>query len=280
MKYKPLRSDSANYAIFNLAIPVRSWLHRFSAILFMLVSLGLIILGKIHHPNVEMFRARMVDAFVPVVNAVATPIDTAISLGKAINEVLYIRQENIYLRRELEKLQQDALTTQQVAIENARLHELLGFVDVHKKERVTARIIGDASGPFLRTVLINAGSVDGIRKGHVVVSDRGFIGRIVEAGKRNARVLLITDINSRVPVIMERSRERGILAGKNTEYPELLYLPNDSKTGNGELVITSGDGRMVPPGIPVGRLYRDVSGYVSVKPLAEWHRLEYVSVVH
>lgn len=280
MKHTPIRSDSAHHAIFHLAIPLKIWVQRSSAVLLMAASLGLIMLGRFHHHQVEQLRLQLTDAFVPIISTLTKPINTIIDLGKAVNETLYVRQENIYLRHELERLQQEALSAQQTGIENTQLRQLLNFVDVHNDQHLSARIIGDASGPFLRTVMINAGSIQGVRKGQVVVNEKGFIGRIINVGKRSARILLITDINSRIPIIMERSRERGILVGQNSEYPEIIYLPRDSKTMDGELVITSGDGKMVPPGLPVGRLYRDTKGHINIKPLVEWHRLEYVSIIN
>lgn len=280
MKHKPLRSDSAHYAISHIAIPFKGWLHRFSAMLLMAISLGLIIVGKLHYPATEGLRLRLADSFVPVINAMVKPVETVVTLGKAINEVLYIRQENIYLRREVEHLQQALQTAKQVKVENTQLRQLLNFVDIHNTSHLSARIIADASGPFLRSVMINIGALQGVEKGQVVVNEKGFIGRIIEVGNRSSRVLLMTDINSRVPIITEFSRERGILAGENSEYPEILYLPRESKAADGELVITSGDGKMIPSGLPVGRLYKSPDGHISVKPLAEWYHLEYVSIIN
>jgi rod shape-determining protein MreC len=112
-----------------------------------------------------------------------------------------------------------------------------------------------------------------------VVNDAGLAGRVVDVAKKTARVLLLTDINSRIPVISEASRERAIAGGNNSDTLTLIYLPENSKLKVGEKIITSGDGRVLPPGLPVGVVTKIEKGIATVKPFVDNYRLEYVSVI-
>ena len=109
-----------------------------------------------------------------------------------------------------------------------------------------ARIVSDFGGPYLHAALINGGTQQGISPDLAVVSQHGLVGRVVESGKTSSRVLLLNDINSRVPVIAETTREKSILAGSNGGMPTLAYLAANSKIAVGERIVTSGDGGVFP----------------------------------
>ena len=107
----------------------------------------------------------------------------------------------------------------------------------------------------------------------------GLAGRAAAVGLRSARVLLITDINSRVPVVVEASRHRAILTGDNSGLPRLAFLPANAAVRSGDMVVTSGHGGVFPPGLPVGRISRSDDGVVRVQPFVKFERLEFVRVV-
>lgn len=257
----------------------KHWWQRFSVFLFLTASLGLVVLGKIHYPVTEQWRSYVVDTLVPFTEVLSSPVNAIQTIGRSINELFYLHEENLYLEREITKLRHETLLTKQIESENERLKELLNYVGVQKISFVTARVVTDSSGPFLRSIMINAGAVDGIRKGNAVMSDKGLIGRVIEVGEGSSRVLLVTDINSRLPVVMEKSRERAMVAGNNSEALDVMYLPRESKTKAGELAITSGDGKFFPSGLPVGAIYMEKDQQLKLLPLTDWSRLEYVSVV-
>jgi rod shape-determining protein MreC len=107
----------------------------------------------------------------------------------------------------------------------------------------------------------------------------GLAGRIAEVGRRSARVLLLTDINSRVPVLVERTRDRAILAGDNSNHPQLLYLKPRAELRVGDRVVTSGDGGVFPAGLPVGVVDSIEDGVVGIAPFVDWDRMEYLRIV-
>ena len=115
-----------------------------------------------------------------------------------------------------------------------------------------------------------------VSKGQIALDDRGLVGRVTELGGRSARVLLLTDMNSRVPVILENSRARAILAGTNGPRPRLMYWPEGVQPAEGERVVTSAEANAFPAGLPVGVVRYSASNVPEVQPLARLDRLEVV----
>ncbi len=118
---------------------------------------------------------------------------------------------------------------------------------------VTARVVADAGGVYARAVLLSVGPQPPVKKGEIALDDRGLVGRVTEVGARSARVLLITDLNSRVPVILQGSEARAILVGTNNARPRLMFWPEGSPPAEGERVVTSAEAGAFPAGLPVGR---------------------------
>src|SRR5437868_5819226 len=151
---------------------------------------------------------------------------------------------------------QRLLQWQQVALklttENRQLQGLLKVVPDRAVSYVTARVIANSGGAYVRTVMINAGSQAGLARGQAVITGDGLVGRLTEVGSRAARVLLITDLNSRIPVKIEGSNTGAVLAGDNSERPRLLYVGSPGALKIGDRVVTSGEGGVFPPDLPVG----------------------------
>lgn len=253
--------------------------NRVSVAFFLILSILLIIVGKVNPLMVKTLRVHIVDHITPVVDVLVKPIDYVASIIDNVDDLANIRERNILLQQENERLRQGYIKTMQIEIENIHLRKLLSFVSEKEANYISSRIIGNTSGAFLRSALINIGKDHKIKKGQAVVNDRGVVGRIIEVGKRSSRILLLTDINSKIPVITNETRERAILTGNNTGDITLLYLPEDTEVKVGEMILTSGDGSLFPPGQPVGIIYKIEDDKVYVKSYVEWSRLEFVSVV-
>lgn len=128
--------------------------------------------------------------------------------------------------------------------------------------------------------MINAGLRDGVNNGQIVTNDLGVVGRIFETGEKSSRILLLTDLNSRVPVVSAESRELSIVAGNNSPLLKMLYVPDGSKMKIGEEIYTSGDGEYFPQGLLIGYIYSINDKSIMVKPAVDWSRMEVVSIVN
>ena len=127
-------------------------------------------------------------------------------------------------------------------------------------------------------MLLSVGPNSGIRKGEIAVDERGLVGRITEVGTRTARVLLITDLNSRIPVILETSRAHAILVGTNGPRPRLLYWPEGIVPQEGERIVTSAEANAFPANLPIGTVHYTSSGAPEVEPAAMLQKLEVVRI--
>lgn len=266
-------------SVLRLAVPVKVLLQRFAFLFLILAAFGLMLLSKAETTLMERASEVVIDVFAPIMDALSQPAAAVSDAVRIVRELSAIRSENERLRQENERLLAWQEAARRLMAQNDALMGLLDFKPDPRARYVAARVIGDSGGAYVRSMLVNAGEREGIRKGQAVVTGRGLAGRIAAAGLRSARVLLITDINSRVPVLVESSRDRAILAGDNSGRPRLAFLPANAAVRNGDTIVTSGHGGVFPPGLPVGRVIVSDDGAVRVQPLVQFERLEFVRVV-
>ena len=265
-------------SVLRLAQPIRIWAQRFTFLLLIGSAVGLMMLGKADTVLVERIRIEVTDLVAPVLDTLSRPIEAvndAIDYGR---NVYGLALENRTLRAENARLLQWQALARQLEAENAQLRALTGFVPEAAATEISARVIGASGGAYVRSVLISAGARHGVRKGQAAVAGTGLAGRVTEVGDRSARVLLITDLNSRIPVVIESSRDQAILAGDNSERPRLDYLRANARVTPGDRVVTSGLGGIFPPGIPVGVVIGSEAG-LRVQPPIDWDRLEFLRLL-
>jgi rod shape-determining protein MreC len=260
-------------------LPGRQWLSR--ATLFLLITLGfaLMIMGRSGAPAVIKLRTSITDALTPVLTVAASPFDAVHNAGVWMSDMANLRTDNILLKNQNLQLMQWQTAAKDMEEENRALRQLLNVVPSKTHTYITARVVSDLGGPYVHSALINGGSENGIHKDHPVINESGLAGRVVDVGDSSARVLLLTDINSRVPVMAERVGEKGILVGNNSERVTMTYLAADSRIEAGDRLVTSGDGGIFPPGIAVGVVTSVEKGSVTVQPFVDPAKVEYVSII-
>jgi rod shape-determining protein MreC len=262
-----------------LASPLKAWVQRFAFLLLVAAALSLMVIGKTEIVAVERVRATVTDAFTPILNLLTSPTDALVEGIDNLRELGDLRAANARLRAEQERLLHWQAAARQLETENRELRDLLNLVPPSQIRYVSARVIGDLGGAFVRSVLVDAGSRDGVRKGQAAITGEGLAGRVFEVGNRAARLLLLTDINSRIPVVIERTRDRGVVAGNNSEQLRLLYLDPEVEVEIGDRIVTSGHGGAVVPGLPVGVVTAVNDLEIRVQPFVDWDRLEYVRML-
>jgi len=260
-------------------MPLRSMVQRFAFVLLIGASLMLLVLGKAENPLVERFRSAVFEVATPVLEVLSQPVVAANRVIDEVSSLAFIRDENARLREENLRLRRWQAVAQSLEQENAAFRSMLAAQPVPVTAFISGRVIGDAGGPFVRTVLINAGVREGVRAGLAAVTADGLIGRVIDAGRRASRILLLTDLNSRVPVVIEGSRYRAVLEGDNSDAMRLTFLPNAAKISVGDRVVTSGNGGVFPPSLPVGIVTSVSGGQIRVQPFAGYDRLEYVRIL-
>ena len=266
-------------SVRRLALPVKGWMQRFAFALLVSASIGILVLGRVDSQFVERLRTGVTDGMAPILQAMSQPTATAAAIVEDIRAMADLYGENERLRGANERLLQWQAVARGLEQENLAFRDLLNLVDDPRPAFITARVIGDAGGAFVRTVLLNAGTDDGVRVGQAAVNAEGLVGRVVEAGRRSARILLLTDLNSRVPVVLELTRVPAILAGDNSDNPRLAFTPVNALFEPGERLVTSGHGGMLPPGLPVGEVVSTASGVARIRPYVNFSALEYLRVL-
>jgi rod shape-determining protein MreC len=264
------------------SLSIRQGTHRSTFALFLLLAVGIMLIGKADPALYERTRMAITDIVTPVIGILSSPVAASANMIEEGKHLLAAYDENEVLREENDRLSRWHAVAQSLESENARLRALLNFAPEPEASYITGRVIGDSGGAFLRSVLVNVGARDGVRKGFAAVDDRGLVGRVAEVGQRSARILLITDLNSRIPVFVGEQRERAILAGDNSDFARLDYLPPERSIGPGDLVVTSGHGGAFPADLPVGIVVPagdEGSTQLQVKPFLAPDRLEFVRLM-
>lgn len=236
-------------------------------------------LGKVEPNVVETLRARVTDSFAPILDAFSRPAATAAHVLESAVEIRNVFEENERLKAENARLLQWRQAALRLEAENGSLRALLRYKAEPAVSYLTARVIAAPGSSFVRTLVVTIGERDGAKKGQAAIAGAGMVGRVVEAGEWSSRILLITDINSRIPVALEGSRLRAMMAGDNSDQPKLLYLAPESPVQVGERVVTSGHGGLFPAGIPIGVVASVGERGVKVQPLADLARVEHLRLV-
>ncbi len=253
--------------------------HRFAFASLILASFALMLLGKADTVLMERTRVLVTDALTPVLDVISRPAGAIADVVNGVRDLANLRADNVRLQEENAKLMHWQVLASRLESENRALRAQMNFIPESDSAFITARVVADSGGAFVHSLVINAGSSQGVRKGQAVLSGEVLVGRVAEVGLRSARVLLLTDLNARIPVMLETSRAKAILSGDNSDRPKLGYLTGKAVVATGDRVVTSGHGGAFPPGLPVGVVASVSEGMARLEPFVHRHQLEYVTVV-
>jgi rod shape-determining protein MreC len=230
---------------------------QFSLAVFVVFAVIIVLLGRAQPALFNRARAYFSDWTSPVLEAARVPVNTVGNWVGNITDVFSVYQDNIRLKQEngrLRQWQNAALVLEQRL---NRYQLLLNAVPDPELASVTAHVIGRESRPFLSTIILNAGKRQNVKSGEAVIDQRGLIGRIFLAANHTSWVILLTDLNSRIPVTVEPGNIQAMLSGDNTSAPTVDVSAQGAQLKEGQQIVTSGDGGLLPPGLPVGMVYWD-----------------------
>ncbi|HET6390988.1 rod shape-determining protein MreC [Hyphomicrobium sp.] len=247
-------------------------------LLLVFVASGLLLLSRLDHSMVSDVRWRASTWLSPVLRGALIPAEPVREIGRSISAQVDLSHELERLRQENQKLESWKWRAQQLESKVADLEALAKTVPEQKIDFLTSRVIADSSGVFVRSVTIDAGRKRNVKEGYPVINGDGLVGRIVDVAPAVSRVLLATDLNSRIPVRIGPNAVRGILAGDNSARPRLIYIPEGANIANGDDVATSGVGGVFPEGLRLGTVVGGLSD-PRVALRADLDRLSYVSVL-
>ena len=235
---------------------------------YLLLSLSLIVLARLDHPVIKDVNNGISTVVTPVIvffDAISKTTGDTISW---VQGLAALEAENERLKEENSRLQRWKFAAERLEMENQRLQELLNVRPTFVPTLVTARVIAVSGGAYARSVLIHAGVDDGVREDLPVVDENGLVGRTVQVSDRASRVLLATDLNSRIPVQVERTQQNLIVVGRNDDLLEMIFSEPEPDILVGDNIVTSGRGGMFPADVPVGVVTDIRDDTVLMKPSA------------
>ena len=254
---------------------------KFSLFFLILLSIFTITLDKFSIQPVNFVRATINDLVYRITIIAATPGKTIIYLNSKTKQHLNIYNENKVLKEEIDILKKNQFDINFLETENENLKLALGLEKVKNAEEDTvtiAKVMVDQASPFLKSVLINKGTRHGIVKGMTVFSKNYLIGTVIETNYLSSRVLLITDLNSKIPTIIQDSDINVILAGRgNKNNFTLEYLPDNFTIEPNKIIFTSGKDGFLKTGMPVAETFLNKKNEIKVRSLTDPQQ---ASIVH
>lgn len=261
------------------AMPIREISNKISLVFMLTLAAALLLLGRAETYVFDRARQVATDLAAPLLEIASRPVAAARRVIERTDEYAYVFDENERLRAENARLLAWKEAALRLEAKVARFEALLNVQVEPDIRYMSGRVVSDNGGPFVDTVIVNVGRKHGAQSGQAVIDTEGLIGRVVATGENASRVLLLTDLNSRIPVVVEPAHYKAVLAGDNTDWPKLEYLAVTSSVSPGDRVVTSGDGGLIPPGLPVGLVIQTSDGFLRVQTFADRDRLDFVRVL-
>lgn len=225
------------------------------------LALVLVLLGKAQPNLFDHARARLTDVMAPPLEVARAPLRGFDRFMGSITDIFSVYRQNLELKEENARLRQWRNVAIVLQGRVNRYQALLHAVPDPKLNSVLARVIGRASRPFLQTMILDAGKRHKVMPGQAVMDARGMIGRIYLTGERTSWVILLTDLNSRIPVTIASVGGNGnvqaMMTGENTQLPILSMVSRIENLRAGDQVVSSGDGGFLPAGLPIGTVVED-----------------------
>ena len=253
--------------------------NKFFNSILILACLILIFVGKLDLIAFRNLSSFLTDFLSPISSLVSKPALELENVIKDVQSATFLRDQNIKLKSENRRLKIIETKLANTESEIIELKKLLNFKINRNKIIFTGRVLNISGGTFAKTMVVNGGTLDGIKKGQPVISSLGLVGSIISVGPSSSRVLLTIDINSMIPSYLTQSGWPAIVQGQNGKLLKLRFLSSEAKPIIGEIIETSGHGGIFPPGINVGKIISISNGNYYVQPLPNPQKLRFVSIL-
>ena len=247
---------------------------RFSLVALILFSVVLIVLSRINFPAINYLKIGLNEVVYRVSFIVSLPEQQLNKSLVAINNHLNLYNDHDQLKDKFKSLRGKELDNEYLKFENERLRKLIDEYIINTDELV-AKVLLDKESPFLRSIILNKGSKDKIRIGMAVLDGPYLVGKVVEVNYATSRVLLISDLNSKIPVILEPGDIQSIMSGSGKNKGQIQYFKTENILNEKKIVFTSGSGGIFKSGIPIG----EINSGEEIKFFSDLSQLTFVKVV-
>ena len=252
---------------------------RFSLIGLIFFSVGLLILSKINLPFNNYLKITLNEIVYRTSFIVSVPEKKILDLSNKIQDHYNVYNDYVLVKEKIKTLESKKYETQFLEVENKRLKKTINEY-IFKSDELVAKVLIDKNSPFLKSVIVNKGSKDKVKLGMAVLDGSYLVGKIVEVNYSTSRALLVSDLNSKIPVGIEPGNIQSILSGTGKQNGKIEYLETDILIKDKSIVYTSGSGGLFKSGIPVGIYYKEIEeDYEVVHFFSKLSQLTFVKLV-
>jgi len=250
---------------------------RYSFVFFVILSITLIVFDKKDILNSSYIRSKIVNSIFRTKDLLLSNLSNLDKLTLSFTSKNELILENQYLREKIEQNNLFKLKSERLEIENNILRKELSLQPPSIENYILVKVIADTQTDYNKTIIINAGKNMNFSKGDTALTNKGLIGSVIEVYDKYSRVLLINDINSKIPVRVGKNNKKAIISGNNTNKMDLLYLKENVSFDDGDIVYTSGDGGYFNSGIPIGIL-KNNNNAIHIEPFNDISQPQYINV--
>ncbi len=250
---------------------------RFSLFVLIIISVLLILVETIETKPLNKIRSFVKDVVYRGAIIISSPINGINNLTDFMNNHLNLYSNYNELVKEHDELRNNISKTDFLKLENSQLRKLIEEQIESSSNLVSARVMLDKQSPYLNSFVINIGGNKNIKNGMAVLDGKNFIGRIVDVNFFSSRVLLVTDLNSKIPILTEPSGNHAILSGHGKDEMSLDYLPENHNVKVGDKIYTSGKEGIFTPGIPIGKIKIE-KNMVKVLLFSDLNQITFVNI--
>tara|TARA_Y100001958_G_C21154543_1_gene489884 strand:- start:325 stop:1167 length:843 start_codon:yes stop_codon:yes gene_type:complete len=249
---------------------------QFSLLALLIFSIALIFLSNLNFIGIKYLKIGINETTYRLSAIVSYPEKKLTESIKFLSEYFSVYEENQNLRDKINELKTEKLNSIFLKNENKRLKEAVGESTTFSKG-IISRVLIDKDGKFLKSIILNKGSKNGIKKGMVVLDKNYLIGQVIEVNYTTSRAILISDLNSNIPVVLEPGSFQSILSGTGKNYGKIKYSKDQIKFEDNAIVYTSGSGGNFRAGLPVGKINNQIENS-AVEFFSDLSQLSYVKI--
>ena len=251
---------------------------RFSLIVLIFFSISLIVLSRLNVPAINYLKVSLNEIIYRASFVVSIPEQQLQNASIALKNHFKLYEDLKITKKKIKELEFEKYNSNYLSSENTRLRKLIDEYIVQSDELV-AKVLLDKNSPFLKSIIVNKGSKDGVKLGMAVLDNQYLIGKIVEVNYSTSRALLVSDLNSKIPISVEPGNFLSILSGTGKSYGKIQYTQQDFNFQESNIVYTSGSGGIFKSGIPIGKIKIESNENIKVNFFSNLSQITFVKLI-
>ena len=251
---------------------------RFSLIVLIFFSISLIVLSRLNVPAINYLKISLNEIIYRASFVVSIPEQQLQNASIALKNHFKLYEDLKITKKKIKELEFEKYNSNYLSAENTRLRKLIDEYIVQSDELV-AKVLLDKNSPFLKSIIVNKGSKDGVKLGMAVLDNQYLIGKIVEVNYSTSRALLVSDLNSKIPISVEPGNFLSILSGTGKSYGKIQYTQQDFNFQESNIVYTSGSGGIFKSGIPIGKIKIESNENIRVNFFSNLSQITFVKLI-